>query len=71
MGNEADMVILCVSHKNESFVLLKFGQILICQNQKLQIPMFMLYKALNMQLTKIKYNSYQMDIHHEILWQPV
>ena len=41
MDNEAGMVILFVSHENESCTLLKFDQILICQNQKRQIPNFM------------------------------
>ena len=40
----------------------QFGQILICQNQKLlQIPDFMVYKAPDVQLTKIRYNSSVMD----------
>ena len=46
------MVILCASHENESFMLLKFGQISICQNQKLQIPISMVYKPPDMILTK-------------------
>ena len=70
MDNEADMVILCVSHVNKSFTLLRFGQILIYQNQKLQIPIFMVYKAPDVQLTKFKYNSSLMEIFHEISWQP-
>ena len=41
MDKEADMVILSVSHENEPFTLLKF----VCQNQKLQIPIFTVYKA--------------------------
>ena len=45
MDNEADMVILFVPYENEWFMLSKFGQVLICQNQKLQIPIFMVYKA--------------------------
>ena len=68
MDNEADTVISFVSHENESFTLLKFGQRLICQNQKLQIPIFIVYKAQDVQLTKIKYNSSVMEICHKILW---
>ena len=71
MDKEADMAILFVSHENESFTLLKLGQILICQNQKLQIPIFMVYKAPHVQLTKIKYDSSVMEICHEISWQPI
>ena len=44
MDNEADIVILFVPHENELITLLKFGQILICQNQKLHIRIFMVYK---------------------------
>ena len=50
MDKEADMIILSVSHENEPFTLLKFGKILICQNQKLQIPIFTVYKAPDVQL---------------------
>ena len=70
MDNEADIVISFVSHENESFTLLKFSQILICQIQKLQIPIFMVYKAQEVQLTKIKHNTSLMEICHEIPWQP-
>ena len=52
MDNEADMVILFVSHENELFTLLKFGRILIYQNQQLQILIFMVYKAPYVQLIK-------------------
>ena len=45
IDNEADKAILYVSQHNESFTLLKFGQILIYQNQKLQIPVFVVYNA--------------------------
>ena len=69
MDNEADMAILYVSHKNESFPLPKFGQIVICQNPKLPIPIFMVYKAPDVKLTKIKYNNSVMEICHEIPWQ--
>ena len=69
MDNEAYMVILFVSHENEPFTLLEIRQILICQNQKLQIPIFMVYKASEAQLTKIKYNSYVMEICLEIPWR--
>ena len=54
MDNEADLVILFVSHENELFTLLKFGEISICKNQKLRIPIFMVYTAPGVQLTKIK-----------------
>ena len=54
MDDETDMGILFVSHENETFTLLKFGQILLYQNQKLQIPSLMVYKAPDVQLTKIK-----------------
>ena len=57
MDNEAYMVIQFVSHENEPFALQKFGQLLICQNQKLQILVFMIYKAPDVQSTKIKYDS--------------
>ena len=57
MNNEADMVILFVSHENESITLLKFGHILICQKQKRQIPILMVYKAPDVQLAKVKYDS--------------
>ena len=40
MDNEADMIILFMSNENESFTSLKFGQILIWQNQKQQIHFF-------------------------------
>ena len=33
MDNEADMVILLVSHGNESFTLPKFGQILMSKSK--------------------------------------
>ena len=52
MDKETDAVISFESHESESFTLLKFGQIFMCQNQKLQIPIFMLYKAPVMELTK-------------------
>ena len=68
MDNEADLAVLFVSHENESFALLNFGQILIYQNQKLQIPIFIVYKAPDVQLSKIKYSSSVMDICHEIPW---
>ena len=64
MDNEADMVIVFASHDNESFMLLKFSQILVCQNQKLQSPIFMVYIVPNVILTKVKYNSYVIDICH-------
>ena len=70
MDNETDMAILFVSHENESFALLKFDKIPICQNQKLQIPIFMVYKTPDVQLTKIKYDSFVLAICHEIPWQP-
>ena len=70
MDNKADMVILFVSHEIGTLTLLKFGQILTCQNQKLQIPMFMVYKAPDVQLTKSKYDTSVMKICPEILWQP-
>ena len=52
MVDETDRVILFVPHENESFTLLTFGQILVCQNQKLQILSFMIYKAPGAQLAK-------------------
>ena len=70
MDSEADMVILFVSNENESLMLMKFGQVLICQNQKPEIPIFMVYKAPDVQLTKTKYDSSVMEIFHEIPWQP-
>ena len=66
MDNEAHMVILFVYHENEPFTLLEFRQILICQNQKLQITILMVYKVSDAQLTKIKYNSSVMEICLEI-----
>ena len=70
MDNKADMVILFVSRGKESFMLLKFGQIFIHQNQNLQIPIFMVYKVPDVQLIKIKYHSSLVEICHEIPWQP-
>ena len=64
------MIILFVSHENESFTLLKFGQILICQSQKLQISTFIVYKGPDVQLTNIKCNSSVVEICYEIPWQP-
>ena len=58
------------SYVNESFTLLKFGQISICQNQKLQIPNFIVYKTPDVQSTKIKCGSSVTEICHEIAWQP-
>ena len=58
------------TYVNESFTLQKFGQISICQNQKLQIPIFIVYKAPDFQSTKIKYGSSVTEICHEIAWQP-
>ena len=58
------------TYVNESFTLLKFGQISICQNQKLQIPIFIVYKAPDVQSTKIKCGSSVTEICHEIAWQP-
>ena len=43
-----------------------FGEIFICKNQKLRIPIFMVYKAPEVQLTKIKYDSSAKEICHEI-----
>ena len=71
MDNEAAMIILFVSHENKFFALLEFDQILICQNQKLQIPNFMAYKAPGVQLTKIKYDISEMGICHEFPWHPL
>ena len=65
MNNEADIIILFVSHDNESFTLLKFGQISICQNQNLKIPISTVYKAPDVQLTTLKYISFTTDICHE------
>ena len=48
MDNESDMVIFFVSHK-KTVTLLKFGQILMWQKQKLQIPIFMVYKSADVQ----------------------
>ena len=36
--NEPDIDILFMSHEYESFMSLRFGQISICENQKLHIP---------------------------------
>ena len=69
MDNDTAMVILFVSKETESFSILMFGKIL-CQNQKLQIAIFMVYKAPDMQLFKIKYDSSVMEIWHETPWQP-
>ena len=52
MYNEANMVILILSHANASFTLLKFGQVSICQKRKLQITIFLVYKASGAQSTK-------------------
>ena len=43
-----------------------FGEILICKNQKLRIPIFMVYKAPDVQLAKIKCDSSAKEICHEI-----
>ena len=43
---------------------------MICKNQKLQIPIFMVYKAPDVQLTKIKYDSSATEICHEIHANP-
>ena len=64
MYNEADMVISFVSHGNEPFTLPKYSQILICQNQKLQIPIFMINKALYEHLTKFNYDNSLIEIWH-------
>ena len=64
MDNEADMVILFVTppppkkkkKKKEPLTSLEFGEILMSKS-KLQILILMAYKALDVQLTKIKYNS--------------
>ena len=69
-GNEADIIILFVSNQNESFMLLKLGQILTCHSQKLQILIFMVYNAPDVQLTRMKYNNSATEICHEIPWQP-
>ena len=77
MDNEADMVISIMSYKNEWFTLLKFNQIYIyiyiyiCQNQKLQIPIFMVYKAWDVQSTNFKYSSSVTDICNENQRQPL
>ena len=70
MDNEADMVILFVSHENESFTLLNFGQILICQKFKAANSNLHGLQSSQVQSTKIKCNSSVMDIWHEIPWQP-
>ena len=59
-----------VTYENESFTLLKFGQISKCQSQTLQIPIFIIYNAPDAQSTKIKYDSSVIEICHEIAWQP-
>ena len=46
MDIETDMVILLVSHKKE-FTLLKLALIYKWQNQKLRIPIFVVYEAPN------------------------
>ena len=63
MYNEADMVTLLVSYKNEWFMLLNFFQY-ICQNQHLKIPIFMVYKATGVHTTNIKHESSVMNICH-------
>ena len=60
---EADLVILLVSHVKESFTLLKFVQILICHKQ---IPISMVNKAPDVQLTYIWYISSATEICYEI-----
>ena len=41
---ETSMVIQYVSHKHESFTLLKLTQIYRCKHQNLQIPIFVVYE---------------------------
>ena len=49
---------------------MELGQILICQNQKLQVPIFMVYKAPDVELIRIKYDDSVMEIKKKMPWQP-
>ena len=62
MDIETGMIILFVSHTKWVIYVTKLVQIHKCQNQKLQIPIFMVYEVPDMQSTKIKHNNSLMDI---------
>ena len=70
MDIEAHMVILFVSYKTKQLKLLMVVQIHKCQNQKMQIPIVVVYEVQDVPPTKNKHNSSVTDNFCENRRQP-